>query len=539
MRLRETLFAAATLIFAASCASGAPDDPAAVEARIRADVAWLADDARMGREPGTPGYDAAADYVEGRMKSVGLKPSAIGWRQEVPLRSSVRVVDAARFVIGEGDGATALVHLDDYVIGRAYDEPAFETTAPLVYAGYGVVAPDEGVDDYAGLDVAGKIVVVFGGAPPTLNSEKRAYYSSSEVKLTAAETRGAVGFVTMMTKEDADKDEWPIVVRGVARAGMATIGPDERAEIPAPSIKAGAALSVAGATKIFAGEKSGYADLQAAEAVGKGAPRGFALTKRATIAGASTLSNARSDNIIGVIEGSDPVLKNEVVLLTAHLDHIGVTPKGKPGEDAINNGAIDNSGGVAVLLEAANALRASGVRPRRTIAFAAVTAEEKGLLGSKYLARHSAFAGRRIVANVNLDMPIALYPFTDVIAFGAERSTIGETVRRAAASMNVVLSPDPIPQENIFIRSDHYSFVKEGAPAVFLVPGFANGGEKAFGDFLKSHYHRPSDDPSLPIDYDALARFTDLNYRIARDLADVESSPRWVEGDFFGELFSK
>ncbi len=261
--------------------------------------------------------------------------------------------------------------------------------------------------------------------------------------------------------------------------------------------------------------------------------------RTATISGASTLSDARSDNIIGVIEGSDPALRNEVVLLTAHLDHIGVVPGAKAGEDAINNGALDNSGGIAVLLEAARAFKVSGVRPKRTIAFAAVTAEEKGLLGAEYLARHPAFGKKRLVANVNLDMPIALYPFTDVIAFGAERSSIGPAVARAAESMGLTLSPDPIPDENLFIRSDHYAFVKEGTPAVFLVPGFASGGDNAFADFLKNHYHKPTDDLTLPIDYDALARFAELNYRIARDLADGAETPAWTKGDFFGTMFAK
>jgi Zn-dependent M28 family amino/carboxypeptidase len=539
MRVGSKFSASLAILALSACASAPTETVDDAAERLRADIAFLADDARMGRETGTAGYDAAADYVVDRMKSIGLKPSPGGWRQEVRLRSSVRVADAARFEISEGDKTTPLTHPDDYLIGRTFEEPAFDTTAPLVYAGYGVVAREEGVDDYQGLDVAGKIVVAFGGSTPALNGEKRAYYASQRVKLKEAQARGAVGFVTMMTTEAAAKERWPLVARGVARAGMATIGPDGRAELAAPTVRASASLSVAGATKVLEGEAMDYAALQAAEAKGNGAPKGFALSKKARIAGASILSEAESDNVIGVIEGSDPFLKNEVILLTAHLDHLGVLSDPKPGEDAINNGALDNAAGVAVLIEAANALAASGAPPRRTVAFAAVTGEEKGLLGSEYLARHPAFGRKRVVANVNLDMPVTLYPFTDVIAFGAERSTIGASVRRAATAMGIDLSPDPIPAENIFVRSDHFSFVREGTPAVYLFMGFANGGEAAFGEFLKAHYHKPSDDLSQKIDYDALARLAELNYRVVRDLADADETPRWIEGDFFGELFSK
>jgi Zn-dependent M28 family amino/carboxypeptidase len=539
--MRPIPFATALFLFAAvaACAS-APPSALTAEDRIRADVAYLADDLRAGREPGTEGYDAAAAYVVKRMKAAGLKPaSKSGWRQDVPMRSSTRVLEAARLSMSSASGSSELIPLDDFLIGRAFDAPSVSVTGALVYVGYGVVAPEDGVDDYRGLDVAGKIVVAFSGAPPAMNSEKRAYYSDSDVKRGAAETRGAVGFVSLMTKNDADKDAWKRVRGRAANAGMTWLDPDGAPYSAAPGIKAVTSLSVAGAEKLFAGEQTGYAALQAAEAKGEGAPKGFALAKTATIAGAFTLSDFKSANVIGVIEGSDPKLRDEVVLLTAHLDHIGVSKAAEPGADAINNGALDNAAGVATLIEAADAFRRAGARPRRSIAFAALTGEEQGLIGSDYLARNPAFGGRKIVADVNLDMPVALYPFTDVIAFGAERSTLGPVVEKAARSMGLALAPDPMPEENIFIRSDHYSFVQQGAPSVFLVPGFANGGAEAFRSFLKEHYHQPSDDISLPIDYGALARFTELNFRIARALADANEAPRWVEGDFFGEKFSK
>lgn len=540
--MRRLLILAVTAVVAAAAptASLAKNEAETAETRIRSDMTYLADDARMGREAGSKGYDDAAKYAVKRMKAVGLKPAdGKNWRQEVRLRSAVRDVAAARLVLRDGDQQTGLTHLEDYIIGQNFDPGTFDVTAPIVYAGYGVTAPEEGIDDYAGIDVAGKIVVIFGGAPPTLNNEKRAYYSSGRVKNLNAAAHGAVGMIGIQTVESANRAPWERFVSGVGRASMATIGDDGRAEVTAPSIVAGASLSGAGAGKLFAGEKLDFATLQAEEAKGKGAPPGFDLRKTIRLAGASQLSDKTSANVIGVIEGADPVLKNEVVLLTAHLDHIGLSPSAKPGEDAINNGALDNSSGVAVLLEAARMFKESGAPPKRTIAFVALTAEEKGLLGSDYLARHPAYAGKRAVSDVNLDMPIAIYPFTDVIAFGAERSSLGPVVADAARSMGVALAEDPLPQENLFIRSDHYSFVRQGIPSVFLAPGWANGGEKAFGEFLKDHYHKPSDDLSLPIDYDALARFADLNFRIARALADAPTAPVWNSGDFFGAKFSK
>lgn len=530
---------AAGLLAAAACAS-APAETTTPAGRIRADIAFLADDAREGREAGTRGYDAAADYVVRRMEEAGLQPAShAGWRQEVPMRSSVRVADAARFSIFTGSAASDLVPLDDFMIGRAFAAPSVSVTGPLVYVGYGVVAPEDGVDDYKGLEVAGRIVVAFFGAPPAMDAERHAYYSDADVKLKAAEARGAVGFVTLMTKIDAERGDWARAAARIGAIGMTWVGPDRAPFAAAPGVKAVAALSAQGAAKLFAGEKESYAALAAEEAKGKGAPKGFALAKTATVAGAFVLGDLSSANVIGVIEGADPRLRDEVILISAHLDHLGVIADAKPGADAVNNGAIDNAAGVATLVEAARMFEAAGERPRRTVAFVALTAEEKGLIGSDYLARHPAFGGKRVVATVNLDMPVALYPFTDVIAFGAERSSLGPVIAGEAAGMGLKLSPDPMPEENIFVRSDHYSFVQQGAPAVFLMPGFANGGEAAFEAFLKDHYHQPSDDVSLPIDYRALARFTELNFRIARRLANDDRAPSWAEGDFFGEMFAR
>jgi len=244
----------------------------------------------------------------------------------------------------------------------------------------------------------------------------------------------------------------------------------------------------------------------------------------------------RAPNVIGILPGSDPVLKHEYVVLSAHLDHVGMDAK-QP-KDKIFNGAMDNAAGVATMLEAARAFTTSGKAPRRSIIFVAMAGEEQGLLGSAFFAKNPIISGK-LVADVNLDMPILLYDFQDVVAFGAEHSTLGPIVEAAAAKMGVTLSPDPMPSENLFVRSDHYSFVKAGVPSVFLNTGFKNGGEKATKDFLAKHYHQVSDDISLPFDWNAAAKFARINYLIAREIADGDTAPRWYAGNQYGDRYAK
>jgi Zn-dependent M28 family amino/carboxypeptidase len=241
-----------------------------------------------------------------------------------------------------------------------------------------------------------------------------------------------------------------------------------------------------------------------------------------------------------LLPGSDPTLAAQHVVLSAHLDHIGVNepdPRA-PDADRINNGALDNAAGIATMLEVARAAAAAPARPRRSILFLASTGEEAGLLGADYFARHPTVPIGQIVANVDLDMPVLLYPFTDVIAFGANHSGMGPLVARAAGAMGIGLAPDPSPEEGVFTRSDHYMFVKQGVPAVFLATGHANGGEKAWREFLAGPYHHPNDDLKQPIDWQAGARFAEVNYRITREMADADAPPLWNDKDFFGDTFA-
>lgn len=515
-----------------------PDQAAKSAANIRAHMAFLASDRLQGREAGSPGYDMAARYVADQMKRLGLTPKgkAGGWFQPVPLLA-YRPRDPGSLILHGPKGTTPLVFGTDYVTGGQPLAAELKLDAKLVFAGFGLVAPEHGRDDYRGLDVRGKIVVTLFGAPKFLQSEERAYYTSTRVKLAAALAHGAAGMITVETPVLAKMSPFANRVRQYRSWGMTWRTAAGKPFVPAPLPSLGL-VSGAGAKKLFAGAP--LDKIMAAAATNAGAVRGFALPLSLAAVLHTELKPMQSENIVGLLPGADPKLKNEYVVLSAHLDHLGITPpvKGDAKRDTINNGALDNAAGVATTLEVARLLRA-GKPPRRSVLFLVDTAEEKGLIGAEYFARNPTVPLSAITADVDLDMPILTYDFTDVVAFGADRSSIGPAVKRAAARMNVKLSPDPTPDEGIFTRSDHYRFVEQGVPAVFLVTGPANGGAAAFQDFLQHHYHKPSDDLSLPILYDAGAKFARLNYEVTRELADGDARAAWNRGDFFGGKFGK
>lgn len=517
----------------------AEDDAAS---RIRTDIVWLADDAREGRQTGTDAYREAADYVAARFADIGLAPGANGeWLQEVPFVSGSPDLKAAALSITGPDGEVrVLKNVDEFLVYPSIAHENFQIeNAEAVFIGFGVHAPEFGHDDFAGIDVSGKIVVYFSGAPDIFDNESRAHFNSSALKAKEASKRGAIGAVSLMTASSEERRPWSRVSANPSYSIMTWTWPDGRPETSGPNIKGTAAINPDEAPLLFAGAPKSYEEARAG-AGGEGEATGsFDLAVKISMAGAVKRESVTSPNVVGLIPGSDPALKDEYVILTAHLDHIGINKKLiAEGKDGINNGAMDNAAGVAVMLDVARQFMAEGA-PARSVLVVAVTAEEKGLLGSDYFAHFPTIGNGEMVANVNLDMPLMLHSFTDVIAFGAERSTIGPIMKAALDQTGIALTPDPIPEFGIFTRSDHYRFVEQGVPSIFLWTGFENGGEKSFREFYEEHYHAPSDDVSQWIRYDDLARFADVNYIIARALAENPEPPRWNEGDFFGDLFSK
>ena len=531
--MRKSFVLLALLLCLPAQAQPQPDTTAA---NIKTDMAYLASDRLKGREAGTPEYDMAARYVADRMKEIGLVPQGDhkgghgGYFQHVPLLA-FRAKGPGSMVLHDKAGhSMPLVFGADYLVSGYGAAPLLRLDAPLVFVGYGLVAPEHGRDDYAGLDVKGKIVVALSGAPKFLQSEERAYYRSARVKQAVALGHGAVGFVSVGTLTGERLYPFANAVRQYQSWGMTWVKADGTPFF-AGKLPGLAGISVAGAHKLLGPDAD---KILAAAETKEGVIKGFVLPWSLKAELHSDIKRVESENIVGLLPGSDPKLKNQYVVLSAHLDHLGITPP--VNGDSINNGALDNASGVSTTLEVARLF--AGKPARRSVLFLIDTAEEKGLIGAEYFAHNPTVPRAAIAADVDLDMPILTYEFTDVVAFGADRSSVGPSVRRAAAGMNVKLSPDPMPDEGIFTRSDHYRFVEQGIPAVFLITGFANGGEAAFKDFLAHHYHKPSDDLSLPIRYDMGAKFARLNYAITRELADTDVRPSWNNGDFFAAKFA-
>jgi Zn-dependent M28 family amino/carboxypeptidase len=523
---RALLLAALPLIIGAS---DAPPEAITPDA-MRAHVEFLASDALEGRETGTRGYDIAAEYVASRFRATGLQPASDkGWYQQVPFVANL--VDEKISTVSINGQSFAL--RQDVLFGPARKAGAEIVEGQVVFAGFGIDNPKNGQTDYKGLNVKGKIVAVLQGFPKGMPSDVGAHYGRSKAKM--AEALGAIGVITIRTLQRERTRPWAREIEGPQHPSMNWAQADGSMFTEAPGIRFAATLGDKAAMALFANAPKQLNDILAEADREGGRPKGFALKSTAKIQRTTSSTTVTSPNVIGMIRGSDPAVANEYVLLMAHLDHNGVDAT-KTG-DKTYNGAMDNASGTATLLEAARAL-ASGPRPRRSVIFAAVTAEERGLLGSDYLARNPVTANGKVVSVVNLDMPVLLYDFQDVVAFGAEHSTMGDAVARAAGSLGIGLSPDPMPAEGLFTRSDHYSFVRQGVPSIFLMTGFKNGGEKQFQDFLKTHYHKVSDDLALPIDWAAAAKFARLNTAIASEIANAPAAPLWYSDSFFGGIFA-
>ncbi|HEY0942002.1 MAG TPA: M28 family metallopeptidase [Steroidobacter sp.] len=505
---------------------------------IRSHMNFLASDLLQGREAGSDGYQIAAEYVASHLAQFGATPAGENgtYFQTVPM-VAYRPAEHGSLALRKKSGAVENLEFGkDFLPGRHPTTAELTLDAPAVFVGYGVVAPERGRDDYKGLDVRDKLVVVLSGAPSSFPGEERAYYGSGGTKRMEAERRGAKGIVIVNTPSDEKRRPFESSVKQWQAWGMSWEEKDGTSHDVARKTPVIASISAAGAPKLFAGSRVKWDRIVADAEKPAGSPARFELPLSIEVSLRTEQQRTTSVNVAGLIEGSDAVLKKEVVVLMAHLDHIGLTP----GEDdPINNGAIDNAAGVATLLEVARAFQASGRPARRSILILAVTAEEKGLVGSDYFARHPTVSSESLSAVVNLDMPVLTYDFTDVVAFGAGRSTIEAAVLGASQRVGVALSPDPLPEEGVFTRSDHYRFVQQGVPSIMLMTGFQNGGQQHFSNFLKSCYHKPCDDLSLPINYAAGAKFARLNYEIARELANSDERARWNAGDFFATKYAE
>ena len=517
------LFLAATLI--ASAVRAAP--PPTPAAQWTADIAALADDRNQGRAPGTPGYDRAAAYVVERFSGLGLRPAgASGYFQPVALERQTVDQDASTASLTPPGGPTESLKVGEAVLFSAGGGPRPATVdAPMVFVGYGLSLPGQARDDFAGLDLKGKIAVVISGGPTDLSGPVK---SQARFARAARLGRlGAVGLITLVTPRQIEIP-WArqrLLARG---AGMYLADASLR---DTPDGFVSVSVDPAAAQRLFQGSPHGFAELSALADDSAALPH-FDLATRFSATLVSRREQLTSPNLVAVLPGRDPALKRQFVVVSAHLDHLGV---GAPiNGDAIYNGAMDDASGVASVLDIAGRLKADP--PRRSMLFVIVTAEEKGLLGSYYFARRPTVAKDAIVADLNFDMPLPLWPLKTVIAQGEAESTLGADARAAAGSLGLAVVPDPVPDRNSFIRTDQFSFVREGVPALAFKFGFARDTPQfqIEHDWRATRYHAPSDDIAQPgVLPDEAVRLDQYVAAIARRVADADDRPHWLPTSVF------
>ncbi len=510
---------------------------------LRAHMTFLADDLLEGRATGTRGYQLAANYVRAQFEEMGLKPAGVGgsYFQNVRFRRIGLLRDKSSFVVKPKNGSTRTLTIEkDYVMGG--DPLSADTTAEgqVVFVGYGVSAPEFNYDDYAGVDVRGKIVAALYGAPPKMPSAPGAHFSSTEQKLRMAAERGAIGYISIWagkTEQRTPFSEYVRFTRGPALRWLDEKGVPNGAE---PSIRGTARISSSTAALLFEGAPKSWKDaLQAAE---NSQPQAFPLTASVTLHIVSRYSEAESPNVAAILPGSDPQLKSEYVSFTAHLDHLGI---GDPVKgDSIYNGAADNASGTSALIEMARAFSQLHPVPRRSLLFIAVTGEEEGLLGSDYYAQNPTVPIKQIVANINMDEVSFLYDFKDIVPLGGEHSSLGAVADDVARHMNLTVSPDPLPEEVYFVRSDQYSFILQGVPSLYVEEGLQTvnpslDGKKMQFDWEVQRYHQPSDDMSQPFDFNATVKCTRVDLAVGYEVAQQTERPHWNAGDFFNKFAKK
>jgi hypothetical protein len=457
----------------------------------------------------------------------------------VPLRSAKPDETKSTLVLSRSGKDETLTFRKDYISRGNPVVPETSVAAPVVFVGNGVTAPEQNYDDYQGIDAKGKIVAFMFGAP-NFESSLKAHYSSGEVKAHNAVAHGAVGVIILDDPVLERLYSFKEQVRDLSFPELRWLDKQQQPNDYFPELKGNAFLSLEAAKKFFEGSPHSAEEVFAAMKAGK--PLSFVMPITAKIRNVTGLQDVGSRNIVAKLEGSDPTLKNEYVVYSSHLDHLGV---GAPVKgDSIYNGALDNASGSAILLGVARAFSGMKTRPGRSILFLSVTGEEAGLLGSDYFAHYPTVNKSSVVANVNMDEDLMLWPLRDIVAFGAEHSSLDAVVRKAAARMHLHESPDPNPEEVIFIRSDQYSFVKQGVPAIFPVPGFKSDDPKIkpteiFKNWEQTRYHQPQDDMDQPgLDFDAAAKYARFVFLCGLLITEDSQRPTWNKGDFFGEHYA-
>jgi hypothetical protein len=515
-------------LFAAAAAIAATPDWDALGKRWWAHIQYLADDKLEGRNVGSEGFEKAAAYVTEQFKSAGLKPAgADGYLQ--PVRFQVAETDESQSSIKLTlETKTQQLELGEDAFFVPHADGNAMISAPAVFAGYGLTVPELNYDDFAGLDAKGKYVVYLSGGPASTPAAVKAHYQSRDERLKWLKKSGAVGMAIIPNPKAAE-------VPWSRTAGSRLAPKMELSDLGLagePNLPITMEFNPAHAENLFAGSGHSFQEVLDALNEDKPLPR-FPLVVRIQARVTVKTSATKSENIAGVMTGSDPALSKEYVVISAHLDHLGI---GEPVKgDKIYNGAMDDASGIASLIEIARGIKESGAKPKRSILFLAVTGEEKGLLGSRYFAEHPTVERKNIVADLNMDMYLPLFPLKYLEVQGLGESTLGDDIRAVCEAAGVQVQADKQPDHNRFIRSDQYSFIRKGVPALAFKFGWLPGTpeEKKFNDWYKERYHGPADDLSQPVDAAAAARFNDILGKLALRVADAAERPHWKTDSFF------
>ena len=491
-------------------------------------VQYLADDKLEGRNTGSVGHRKAAAYVAGEFERAGLKPAGTeGYIQPVRFHTRRLQEDESSLTLVRNGESEELVLGEDAIISTRID-PAPSVDADVVFAGYALTVPEMQYDDLAGLDLRGKIVLYISGGPANIPGPLRSHYQSAAERGRFLERAGVIGTIGVPNPDHMDLP-WQRIALSSRQPSMSLADPalDQQ-----HGLKFSAVVNPAQAEKWFAGSGHSFDDLVKLADAGKPLPR-FPLHASIRAKIAVERGEVVSQNVAGILPGTDPLLKDQYVVLSAHLDHLGI---GEPiNGDRIYNGAMDNASGVATLIDIAQSLNESKPKLRRSLLFVVVTGEEKGLLGSRYFVAHPTVKPGSMVADLNVDMFLPLFPLHSVTVYGLNESDLGDEVRAVARARGIRIQDDQEPERNIFIRSDQYSFIRSGIPALAMKVGYEKGSpeEKIAKTWLKERYHAPSDDAKQPVDLECAGRFDDLVRALAEAVADHTERPRWNANSFF------
>jgi Zn-dependent M28 family amino/carboxypeptidase len=493
-----------------------------------AHVQALANDGMEGRNTGSLGHKRAADYVAAQFQKAGLEPAGlVGYIQPVQFKTR-RIVEAgSSLALIRGGKSEPLTLGEDANISVRVD-PAPSLEAPLVFVGYGLQVPERNINDFAGVSLRGAVVVYISATPKSLPGPLQAHFGSAAERWRMYKNAGAVGTLSIANPKSMDIP-W-------ARSTLARLQPAMSLADLSLDEALGQQLSVtmnpAHADKLFQGSGHTFQEMLAHVDAGEPMPS-FALPARLRATSRVERTEVESQNVVGILRGSDPQRRNEYVVVSAHLDHLGV---GEPiNGDRIYNGAMDNASGVAAILEVASALRDLPARPARSVLFVAVTGEEKGELGSRYFVAHPTVPRASMVANVNTDMFLPLFPLKTLMVLGLDESDLGDNVKAVAEAAGVGVQADPEPQRNRFVRSDQYSFIKAGIPALAMKVGYEpNSPEAAVAaKWTAERYHAPSDDLDQPIDLSAAGKYVEIVRDLAVKIANRPDKPKWNNASFF------